>query len=254
MRTAATNPAVQWRMPFGVEDFHDLVRLLEARPEWRSELRRLVLADELLALPEEVGRFRTETDRRFQELLAAQGRTETRLAELAAAQGRTETRLAELAHTMERLAVDVARLAVDTGDMKGDILEMRYRRRAHSYFGRLVRRAHVLSEDELADLVEDATEHGRLTEAERDDVLLADVVVRGRPIGDARSEIYLLVEVSWGVGPDDVKRAVRRAGILEKLGTPVRPVVAGKALTAEAAEAAREHRVWQVLDGQAIVS
>jgi hypothetical protein len=134
--------------------------------------------------------------------------------------------------------------------MKGDILEMRYRRRAHSYFGRLIRRTHVLTAQELADLVDDAAERGRLTEAERDDVLLSDIVVRGRLIGETRSDVYLLV--SWGVGPDDVRRAVRRAGILEKLGTPVRPVVAGKTLTAEAAEAAREHRVWQVLDGQAL--
>jgi hypothetical protein len=267
-------------MPFSVEDFHDLVRLLEARPEWRPELRRLVLSDELLALPEQLTQFRSETEQRFRELLEAQrrtdirlgelaeaqGRTETRLAELADAQGRTETRLGDLAEAQQRtearlaaladivgsIALDVARLAVDPADMKGDILEMRYRRRAHSYFGRLIRRTHVLTAQELADLVDDAAERGRLTEAERDDVLLCDIVVRGRLIGDTRSEVYLLVEVSWGVGPDDVRRAVRRAGILEKLGTPVRPVVAGKTLTAEAAEAAREHRVWQVLDGQAL--
>ena len=37
-------------MPFTVEDFHDLVRLLEERPEWRAEMRRL-LCDEYLAVP-----------------------------------------------------------------------------------------------------------------------------------------------------------------------------------------------------------
>ena len=42
-------------MPFTTDDFHDLVRLVEAHPEWRAELRRLVLTDELLALPEQVG-------------------------------------------------------------------------------------------------------------------------------------------------------------------------------------------------------
>ncbi len=39
-------------MPFRVEDFHDLVRLIEQRPEWRAELRRLVLSEELLELPD----------------------------------------------------------------------------------------------------------------------------------------------------------------------------------------------------------
>lgn len=254
-------------MPFGVEDFHDLVRLLEARPEWRAELRRLVLSDEVLALPEQLARFRIETERRFQELLEAQRHTDTRLAELAEAQRRTESQLAELAEAQRRtetqlaelgsvvtrLAGDVGRLAVDTAGMKGDVLEIRYRRLAHAYFGRLVRRAHVLSGEEFAKLVDDAADRGQLTEAERADVLMADLVIRGRSVADARSDIYLLVEISWGIGPDDVRRAVRRAHILEKLGTPARPVVAGTGLTPEAAEAVREQGVWQVLDGQTVV-
>jgi hypothetical protein len=38
-------------VPFNVNDRRDLVSLIEDRPEWRAELRRLVLTDELLALP-----------------------------------------------------------------------------------------------------------------------------------------------------------------------------------------------------------
>lgn len=39
-------------MPFQVEEFRDLIRLLEERPESRAELRRLLLTDELLTLPQ----------------------------------------------------------------------------------------------------------------------------------------------------------------------------------------------------------
>ncbi len=39
-------------MPFTVSDFHDLVEIVERQPEWRAELRRLVLTEELLRLPE----------------------------------------------------------------------------------------------------------------------------------------------------------------------------------------------------------
>jgi hypothetical protein len=31
-----------------LQDFHDLVGILEQHPEWRAELRRLVLTEELL--------------------------------------------------------------------------------------------------------------------------------------------------------------------------------------------------------------
>jgi hypothetical protein len=47
-------------MPFTVDEFHDLIRLVEAHPEWRAELRRLVLTDELLALPEQMGTLTRE--------------------------------------------------------------------------------------------------------------------------------------------------------------------------------------------------
>jgi hypothetical protein len=59
-------------MPFSVDDFHDLIRLLEAQPEWRAELRRLLLTDELLAIPEHIVELRSDIDRRFQALIEAQ--------------------------------------------------------------------------------------------------------------------------------------------------------------------------------------
>ena len=92
-------------MAFSVEDFQDLVRLLEERPEWRAELRRLVLTDELLGLPALV-----------RELVDAQRRTEGALGELAAAQRETAGHVSEL---------------------RGDFLERRYRDHAGAYFGRL---------------------------------------------------------------------------------------------------------------------
>src|SRR5919201_2271813 len=101
-------------MPFTVAEFHDLVRLVEERPEWRAELRRLVLTDELRALPEQVARLRHDTEQGFQQLAAqaagltaAQTRTELRLVTLIQAQARTEQQLTVLSqaptHTEERL-------------------------------------------------------------------------------------------------------------------------------------------------------
>jgi len=41
--------------PAEIRDFHDLVRLLETHPEWWADLRRLILTDELLTPPEQIG-------------------------------------------------------------------------------------------------------------------------------------------------------------------------------------------------------
>jgi hypothetical protein len=88
------------------EDLRDLIRLLETHPEWRAELRRLVLTDELLDLPRVV-----------RQLAEAQRRTEERLAELAEAQCRTEARLAELAEAQRRTEERVGRLEVALAEL-----------------------------------------------------------------------------------------------------------------------------------------
>ncbi|HZC03887.1 MAG TPA: hypothetical protein VE844_21860 [Gammaproteobacteria bacterium] len=234
-----------------VEDFQDLIRLLQARPEWRADLRRVVLTDELLALPEQIARLQVETDRRFHELAEAQRRTEERVAALAEAQNRINEQIAALTRVVYALTEDVRVLKIDVGDLKGDNLERRYREKAPAYFGRLVRRMRVLSAEELAGLLEDAVEQGQLTDAEKDEAILTDVVVRGRYQGSG-AEVYLVVEVSWGVGVHDVERAVQRAAVLGKLGIPALPVVAGKAVTAQAEQLAHEQHVWQVINGQAV--
>ena len=55
-------------MSFTVAEFHDLVRLVTERPEWRAELRRLVLTEELLALPDQVARLRRDTEQGVNKL------------------------------------------------------------------------------------------------------------------------------------------------------------------------------------------
>jgi chromosome segregation ATPase len=94
-------------VPFTIEEFHDLVRLLEQHPEWSVELRRLVLSQELLTLPELVKAL-AEAQRRTEEqvraLAEAQGRTEEQVRALAEAQRRTEERLEELDRRIAALA------------------------------------------------------------------------------------------------------------------------------------------------------
>jgi hypothetical protein len=307
-------------MPFTVQDFHDLIRLIEQHPEWRAELRRLVLTEELLSLPglvrelieaqrltevrlAELAEAQRRTDERLAELAEAQRRTderlgrveeqvsalieaqrltEVRLAELAEAQRRTderlgrveeqvsalieaqrltEVRLAELAEAQRRTDERLAELAEAQrrtderlAELRGDNLERRYRERAGAYFGQLVRRAYALSDREIAELLGAAEEAGQLSPEEVDDVRAADVVVRGRR-RDGVGEVYLVVEVSVGIGPGDVERALRRATLLQRALGPDQialPVVAGARATREAQSLAAVQDVWVVLDGRAV--
>ncbi|HVO24267.1 MAG TPA: hypothetical protein VMW56_11620 [Candidatus Margulisiibacteriota bacterium] len=290
-------------MAFAVADFHDLVRLLEEHPEWRGELRRLLLTDDILELPKIVGELaaaqqrtearieqlaeaqrRTEarieqlaeaqqrTEARIEQLAEAQQRTEARIEQLAEAQQRTEARIQQLAETLQRTDAQLAQLtgrvdqvaastdrlvqvAVvverDIGELKGFMLEERYRSHAPAYFSPLLRRMRILSAQQLADLADDAEERDLIADRERLSLLAADVVLSGVRRAD-RQEVYFAVEVSWIIDGHDVERAAERAGILARVtGKPGVAVVAGRSMSDRAIARARELNVLQVLDGAA---
>ncbi|MEW6718060.1 MAG: hypothetical protein AB1345_11230 [Chloroflexota bacterium] len=87
-------------MTFTAADFREWINILYKHPEWREELRRMVLTEELLELPNVVREI-AEAQR---ELAEAQRRTEQRVEELAEAQRRTEQRVEELAEAQRELA------------------------------------------------------------------------------------------------------------------------------------------------------
>jgi hypothetical protein len=236
-------------MPFTVEEFRDLVRILEEHPEWRAELRRLVLTDELLTLPELV-RDLVEAQRRTEQRVT---HLEDRIATLVEAQLRTEQHIAALTDAQLRTERRLAALTNDVSDVKGVVLELRYQYRAHAYFAPLIRRMRVLSPEEIDTLLEAAVTQGLLSEAEADEIVLADLLLRGRRRED-NTEVYVVVEISSKIDPYDVERSMRRATLLSRLGTPAIPVVAGQEVVEEAANLASMLQVWQLTNGQAIPS
>jgi prefoldin subunit 5 len=275
-------------MAFTVSHFHDLMRLLEQHPEWRAELRRQLLTEELLSLPavvreltqnvralEEALRILTQRVDRLAEQMAHLTQRVDQLAEqmahltqrvdrLAEAQARTEEALQILTQRVDRLAEAQARteealqiltqrvdrLADVGGQLRGSDIERRYRERAHAYFDDLLADIHVSSPQELADALNRALAAGVLSRQERKDLLDADIIVRGRRWED-QADAYLAVEVSAVVDEGDVERAIRRAGLLNRVtATPTVPVVAGQAITPEAEQLARGLAAWRVLDGR----
>ena len=142
-------------------------------------------------------------------------------------------------------------MADDIAELKGDSLELRYQRHAPAYFGPIIRRIHVLGDDERWKLLDPAIQRGQLSQDQADEVVLADLLIRGRRRDDD-SEVYLVVDVSWGVGSLDVERAAERAALLARAGVRAIPVVAGNWVGHDAQQQARLAQVWQVTDGRAV--
>lgn len=99
-----------------MREFHDFVRILERRPDWREELRRLILTDELLKLPQVV-----------RELVEAQRRTEEELKTLTARVDSLTQRVDSLAVQMEALTsrVDSLTRRVDSLTAQMEVLTAR---------------------------------------------------------------------------------------------------------------------------------
>ena len=227
-------------MTFTVEHFHQLTQLLHERPEWRAEMRRLLLTEEILNLPHALS-----------ELAVAQQRTEdglqrleAQVEELVVVQQRTEERLNRIEAVLHTIKDDLAYL-------KGRNLEQLHRERPHQYFRVIISKARTLTIDELRHLTETAVEKAQITENKADDIELADAVVRGTE-QQTGARIYLVVESSWGVGKNDVERSARRAAFLADTGIRTRPVAAGRWATPEAHDAAEKLDVWLVVNGHAL--
>lgn len=236
-------------MSFTAQHYADLKRLLADHPEWRRELRQLILPDDFETLPEIVRRL-AESHQRAETRLAGVEERLTRLeeavAQLVEAQQRTEERLERLEEAIRQLTEAVHRLRDTTAETKGGLLELRYANKAHAYWGFLVRRLKVTPVNALEDQLESA-----LTPGEFRDVFRLDVLASGQPRERPDiPEIWLAVEVSSVVDVNDVDRAARRAGLLRKAGYRALPVAAGEGATLGGARAAREQQVVLTQDGQ----
>jgi len=232
-------------MAFTVEDLQDLLRLIDVHPEWRAELRRHVLGGDLIELPAILRRIADVQEQTARHLATLAVRMDA----LAEAEARTEQGLATLAVRVDALTEAIRALADAQGDMRGEfrgaLLELRYRGRPGSYLGRLIRRPHLLSDEELDTLLEAAEARGELDEGQSADIIRADAVVRGRRRVDGQ-EVYLVVEISWGVGTSDVARALRRAELLARTGLTTVAVVAGGRITRDADDLAAAVNVERV--------
>ena len=223
-------------MAFTVEDYRDLVQLLSDRPEWRSELRQLLLSDELLTLPEIV-----------RELAKAQQRTEERLFKIETAIQNLTEQLAGLAREVRELTGNQRRMENIVSRLKGDSLELSYRNKIYGYFGHLMRRLKVVDLSTIDEALEATLASGEFRDVFRLD-LLATGQLRESP---DRPEVWLAIEISSVVDSNDVDRAWRRAGLIRRVEPLVLPIAAGDGVTLGAETAARDQNVVLMTDGQA---
>ncbi len=231
-----------------IETFEDILQALRERPEWLEELRRLILAEELLVLPQKFEAFRIGFERfkkeEFLPLREQVDRIEKDVAVLKQDVAILKQDVAVLKKDVALLKEEVAILKIDVADLKGDNFERKVRERAPSYFGKLMRRCKVISHEELANILDDAVDNGVISESERDNAINIDVVVTGLLRQEREKKVVAATEVSIKADRIDVERASERADIIGRaMNLPAIPIVIGKEYTKGAEARAKELNV-----------
>ena len=212
----------------------DLLRLLREDPDFRDEVRRLVLSQELLELPERFARFESYVERRFNEI----------------------------AGEISEIRSNVSRNTSDIGSLRGAEYERRVGKSFASYastafqqrHGRRLRRnrllySNILGRDsEFEELISNAVDDGLISDDDKAHLEQADSVASGQ---DGENTVYFVGEFSVTVNNHDIDRAIARASILGRAtGSEVWPMVVGDTIPEpQLARLESERLAWRRVAG-----
>ena len=172
-------------------------------------------------------------------------RLDDRVSKLDDRVSKLDDRVSKLDNKVSKLDNKVNKLDNRVAKLAGDSLEERYLKHAPAYLGRALRKASAFKPYVMEDQLRE-----KLSEADYEDLLLVDLLVRGIPKGHKGIHVWLAFEISVVVDRKDVERAVRRSEILRRAGFTGIPAVAGESLTEGAEELATARKVVVVTNGK----
>jgi uncharacterized protein YdcH (DUF465 family) len=219
-------------MTLTINNFSDLLHIVETRPEWRHKLIKALFPE-------------IDVPKAFQDLADSQKIANAWLERLSTSYDQLDARNSRMETDVAEIKADVAELKTDVVELKTDMKD--YRDKAISIFGRYLQRGRDVT-SEVADQLRTAEDAGKITEQEFDQVLATDLLWEGQ-LRRTEDKVILVIETSWLAEIADVERAVTRANILRRIGLRALPVVAGREWTEEANEAAREQKVVMTTNG-----
>jgi len=225
-----------------IKEFEDLLNLLRERPDYLEKLRMLILTKELLELPVKFEEFRREVNQRFEEIDRRFDEVDRRFEEsdkkFEAFRSEVNQRFEklekgqeEMKERQERMEEILKRHEISIQELKGWQLEHKVRTNICAYLGRYIRKCRIKDKSEIADELDEYVERNIISESERDEVLLLDILVIGIS-KRTNEEIYIAVEVSYKIGDYDVERAIKRMEILKRIyKKEVKAVIIGKEIS-----------------------
>ena len=235
-----------------INDIHDLLRLLEERPDLAAELRQRILTPELLAMPEQMARLTERVDRLAEQvsgltlqMAALTERVDGLTLQMAALTERVDGLTAQVdglsrelrefvreqreinreqREFNRRLEGRVNTLTGQMGNFRGRQYERDLKRRLpHLLFSRcqldhyeLLHNPEENLPPQLLNALRGQQWAGKITAEELGNLLEADYIARARGMEEEDGERYVVVEAALTVDDRDIERARGRADTLER--------------------------------------
>ena len=236
----------------------DLLRLLREDPDFRDEVRRLVLSQELLELPERFARFEAYVERQFAEIRGDITEMRGDITEMRGDIARLDEGQAQMRQDISEMRQDINKNTSDIGALRGAQYERKVSRSFTSYASRVfrvrnnrrLRRNRLLlstnqgPSPDFEEILADAVENGQITDDELEELREADAVMTGI---DQAATVYFVGEFSVTVNNHDIDRAIARAAILGRAtGCDAWPMVIGDTIPEpQQAKAEAEGVAWR---------
>ena len=198
-------------MTMEINNQQDFLRALDTDPVFREAVRRHLLTDDLINLPGQ-----------FAQLVNVVSELTEAFNTFAA---NTDRRLSALENDVGTLKSDVSTLKSDVGTLKSDVATLTgsdIERRARGSILNIAKdelnlsRGRILlaqgrdTELQFLETIHTAEDRGLITEQQADNILVADIIIRGRRQHD-RQYVHAVFEVSRTVRNHDIQRAHDRA-------------------------------------------
>ena len=179
------------------------MRLLRENSEFREAVRREILTEELVALPQRFSEYATKTDRRLEVI---------------------EEDTTNIKATMDVMKADIEVMKTDIGYLKGTTMELTLEKDGL---------AHIIAEFDLRNVrmvrmaeqnrasadfnaaIYDARDSGLLSGDEYRRLLRTDMIVRGAS-RDGSRVVFVAVEASYSIDEDDVEKIGLSAAAIRK--------------------------------------
>ena len=201
-----------------INSIYDLHKILVEHPEWREELRKLLLTEELLALPQRFAEYTKVTDKRLD-------RIENDIVEIKSDVSVLKSDVKILKDDVKILKDDVKILKDDVGELKGVSLENKLHNRGISltathlqmYDGERMRAAE--RDDNSAEFnaaLYAALSDGTINNSEYTRLIDTDMIVRGRKVG-GDSTVYAAIEATYSISRRDIDKVCRSANLIRRL-------------------------------------